>query len=78
MNFLRKKIDRFFESRKVFRIRYLLNKIFGEKDLGNIGLDFSDKPNRQKIVQEIKICIRKENDPEGLKIFRLFFSYKIF
>ena len=53
MNFLRKKIDRFFESRNVFKIRYLLNKIFGEKDLGNLGLDFSDKPTRQTIVQEI-------------------------
>jgi len=53
LNFLRKKIDRFFESRNVFRIRYLLNKIFGEKDLGNLGLDFSDKPTRQTIVQEI-------------------------
>ena len=53
MNFLRKKIDRFFESRNVFRIRYLINKIFGEKDLGNLGLDFSNKPTRQRIVQEI-------------------------
>ena len=35
------------------RIRYLLNKIFGEKDIGNLKLDFSDKPTRQTIVQEI-------------------------
>ena len=53
LNFFKKKIDRFFESRNIFRIRYLLNKIFGEKDLGNIGFDFSNKPTRQKIVQEI-------------------------
>ena len=74
MNFLRKKIDRFFESRNVFRIRYLLNKIFGEKDLGNLGLDFSDKPTRQTIVQEIinLICM-----PFILTLFTFYhiFSY---
>ena len=42
-----------FQSKNVFRLRFFLNRFFGEKDLGNIGFDFNDKPSRIKIIQEI-------------------------
>ena len=35
------------------KVNYFYQKIFGEKDLGNIGFKFDNKPSRQKIVQEI-------------------------
>ncbi len=40
------------------KLNYFFQKIFGEKDLGNIGFNFDDKPNRQDIIQKI-IDIKK-------------------
>ncbi len=53
LNYLKRKYQRFFESRKIYELRYLIHKYFKEKDLGNLNLDFSDKPTRQTIVQKI-------------------------
>ena len=40
-------------SKKLRRFIVILKKIFGEKDPGVIGFDFSDKPSRMIIVQSI-------------------------
>ena len=51
-NFFLKKINRFLESKKILKIIFLYHKVFGEKDIGNIGFDFLNKPSRLKIVSE--------------------------
>ena len=53
VHFLNKKYQRFFEIRKIFELRHFFHRKFKEKDLGSLGLDFSDKPIRQDIVQKI-------------------------
>ena len=53
LHFLNKKYQRFFEIRKIFELRHFIHRKFKEKDLGSLGLDFSDKPIRQDIVQKI-------------------------
>ena len=52
-NYFSKKIYRLFESRNILRIKFLIHKIFKEKDIGNLNLDFTDKPNRIEIIKEI-------------------------
>ncbi len=51
-NFFYKKILRFKDSKNVLKLNYLYIKLFGEKNVGKIGLDFSNKPSRLKIIQE--------------------------
>ena len=34
-------------------MNYFIEKYFRDKKLGNIGFDFSDKPNRLTVVQKI-------------------------
>ncbi len=53
MNYFSKKSNRLFASRNFLRIKFLIHKFFKEKDLGNIELNFEDKPNRIRIIQEI-------------------------
>ena len=50
--FFYKKILRFKDSKNVLKLNYLYIKLFGEKNVGKIGLDFSNKPSRLKIIQE--------------------------
>ena len=45
---LRKKIQRFKNSRNLIKLTFLLHKIFGEKDIGKIGFNFDDKPKKIK------------------------------
>ena len=52
-NFLKFKINRFFESRKILKLKYYIHKIFKEKDIGDLGFNFDDKPNRSQIIQTI-------------------------
>ena len=52
-NYISKKIYRFFESSNVLKIKFLIHKLFKEKDIGSINLDFTDKPSRIKIIKEI-------------------------
>ena len=49
---LRKKVLRLQGSKNILRLNFFFHKFFGE-NLGEIGLNFSDKENRQFIVQDI-------------------------
>ena len=51
-DYIYKKIIRLQGSQNVFKLNYLYHSFFGEKNTGKIGLDFSKKPTRIKIVQE--------------------------
>jgi len=53
MNSIKKKFIRLFESTNILKFKFYIHKLFGEKDPGNIGFDFTNKPSRQKIIQEI-------------------------
>ena len=52
-NYFKKKINRLFESKNFLKIRFLIHKYFKEKDIGSLGLNFDDKPNRIQIIKEI-------------------------
>ena len=49
--FIKKKYNRLLSSSKILKINFIFHKYFGEKDIGNIGFSFSDKPNRFQIIQ---------------------------
>ena len=51
-NFFYKKILRLKGSKNILKLNYLYIRLFGEKNIGEIGLDFSNKPSRLKILQE--------------------------
>ena len=51
-DYIRKKIIRLQGSQNVFKLNYLYHSFFGEKNTGKIGLDFSKKPSRIKVVQK--------------------------
>ncbi len=53
LNFVKKKYTRFLSSSKILKINFIFHKYFGEKDIGEIGFSFNDKPNRYQIIQEI-------------------------
>ena len=53
MNIITKKFKRLFESKNILKVKFYFHKLFGEKDPGNIGLDFTNKPSRKTIIQEI-------------------------
>ena len=52
-SFIHKKIIRLQGSKNILKINYFFHKFFGEKNLGNIGFDFTDKYSKQFIVQNI-------------------------
>ena len=52
-SYLKRKYIRFFESSKILKVKYLLHKLFKEKDIGTLELNFQDKPHRSLLVQEI-------------------------
>ncbi len=56
-----KKINRLFDSKNFLKIKFLIQKYLKERDIGNLNLDFSDKPNRIQIIKEI-INIKKYNN----------------
>ena len=58
LNFIKKKYIRLQGSRNILKLNYFIEKQLKDKKLGNIGFDFSNKPSRQFIVQEI-INIKK-------------------
>ena len=58
-NQIQKKILRLKGSRNVLKLNYFFHKFFGE-DLGDLGLDFSDKVKRDIVIQKI-IEIKKYN-----------------
>ena len=49
-NIIQKKISRLKESKNILKLNFFFHKYFGEKDI-EIGLNFSNKPDKQKIVQ---------------------------
>ena len=51
-NYLYNKLLRLKGSRNILKLNYLYFNLFGEKNIGKIGLDFSKKPSRIKVVQE--------------------------
>ena len=53
LNFIKKKYDRLLSSSRILKINFIFHKFFGEKDIGDIGFSFKDKPNRYQIIQEI-------------------------
>ena len=52
-NIIQKKWLRLMSSSNIMKLNFLYHKIFGEQDLGNIGFNFTNKPARAKIVQDI-------------------------
>ena len=51
-NFFLEKINRFITSNKILKLIFLYHKLFGEKNIGNIGFNFLNKPSRLEIVVE--------------------------
>ncbi len=64
-SYIHRKLLRLLSSSSILKLNYFFHKLFGEKDLGNIGFDFSIKHNRQFIVQSI---INKKNYKSYLEI----------
>ncbi len=65
MLFIKNKINRFFQSKKILKLKYYLHKLFKEKDIGNLNFNFEDKPHRSEIIQNI---INKKNYESYLEI----------
>ena len=63
--YMQKKLLRLLSSKSILKLNYFFHKLFGEKNLGNIGFDFSQKETRQFIVQDI---INKKNYKSYLEI----------
>ena len=63
--FFQKKILKLKGSRNVLKLNFFFHKYFGEKDIGEIGLDFSNKPNKNKIIQD---TINRKNYKSYLEI----------
>ena len=52
-SYIHRKFLRLLSSNRVLKLNYFFHKLFGAKDLGNIGFDFSKKKTRQFIIQDI-------------------------
>jgi hypothetical protein len=52
IKFFLEKINRFISSKKILKLIFLYHKLFGEKNIGDIGFNFLDKPSRLEIVSE--------------------------
>ena len=63
--YIQKKLLRLLNSKSILRLNYFFHKVFGEKNLGNIGFDFSQKQTRKFIIQDI---INKKNYKSYLEI----------
>ena len=51
-NNIQNKILRLKGSKNILKLNFFFYKYFGEKDIGEIGLNFSGKPDKKKIVQD--------------------------
>ena len=51
-NTIQKKILRLKGSKNVLKLNFFFHKYFGEKDIGEIGFNFSNKPDKKEIVQD--------------------------
>ena len=45
---VKKKILRLKGSKNILKLNFFFHKYFGEKDIGEIGLSFSSKPDKKK------------------------------
>ena len=50
-NIIQKKILRLKGRKNILKLNFFFKEDFGEKDIGEIGLNFSNKPDKKKIVQ---------------------------
>ena len=50
-NYLRNKFMRLQGSKNILKLNHLYYNYFGEKNIGEIGLDFSKKPSRKEVIQ---------------------------
>ncbi len=50
---IKNKINRFFQSRKILKLKFIYHKFFKEKNIGSLNLEFNDKPHRSEIIQKI-------------------------
>ena len=64
-NYINKKILRLKVSKNILKLNYFYHKLLGEKNTKSIGLDFTDKPSRIKIIQDI---INRKNYNSFLEI----------
>ncbi|MDC1112212.1 class I SAM-dependent methyltransferase [Candidatus Pelagibacter sp.] len=62
---IKKRYLNFCQSPDNLKFKFFYNKFFKEKNIGKLGLNFSDKPSRSEIVQEI---INKKNYKSYLEI----------
>ena len=53
MSYIKNKIDRLFQSRNILKLKYIIHRTFKEKDIGNLGFNFEQEPNRIQIIQKI-------------------------
>ena len=51
-NTIQKKILRLKGSKNILKLNFFFHKYFGEKDIGEIGFNFSNKPDKKEIVQD--------------------------
>ena len=51
-NFFQKKILELKGSRNILKLNFFIHKHFGEKDIGEVGLNFLNKPDKKQIVQD--------------------------
>ena len=51
--YIQRKLLRLLSSKSILRLNYFFHQVFGEKNLGNIGFDFSQKHTRKFIIQDI-------------------------
>ncbi len=47
-NIIQNKISRIKGSKNILKLNFFFHKYFGEKDIGEIGLKFSNKPDKKK------------------------------
>tara|TARA_Y100000816_G_scaffold259310_1_gene214798 strand:+ start:403 stop:1119 length:717 start_codon:yes stop_codon:yes gene_type:complete len=52
-NFVHRKFLRLLNSKRILKFNLFFHKLSSESNLGNIGFDFSNKPNRKFVVQDI-------------------------
>ena len=60
-----KNIIRLKGSKNILKLNFFLHKYFGEKDIGEIGLNFSNKPDKNRIIQD---TINRKNYKSYLEI----------
>ena len=58
-SYLKRKYIRFFESSKILKVKYLLHRLFKEKDIGNLELNFDVLSS---IPEDLVLSFGSENE----------------